>query len=214
MQLILIRHGQSQNNALPESRRVEDPGLTERGREQALHLGEHARELDLTRLFTSPFLRALQTTEPIWKTTSLIPEVRLELHEQGGCYRGHTVDNIEGRPGMNPHEIRKAFPGVVVKDDISEAGWWASKSYESRDEALERARSLWNRTVDEFGHTEERIAYVMHADLILLLLEHLRFNASRCPCNASLTKIAFVDGQPLLQSYNGTDHLPDTLLTQ
>ena len=35
MELYLIRHAQSQNNALPEEQRVEDPGLTELGNQQA-----------------------------------------------------------------------------------------------------------------------------------------------------------------------------------
>ena len=85
MQLFLIRHAQSQNNALPEEQRVEDPGLTELGHRQAELLADWVPALNLTRLITSPFRRTLLTTEPIRRATSLIPEVRVDLHEQGGC---------------------------------------------------------------------------------------------------------------------------------
>lgn len=34
-QFLLVRHGQSQNNALPDNQRVCDPDLTELGRQQA-----------------------------------------------------------------------------------------------------------------------------------------------------------------------------------
>jgi len=60
MDLYLVRHAQSQNNALPERLRVADPDLTDLGHQQAARLAERVRSLKLTRLLTSPFRRALR----------------------------------------------------------------------------------------------------------------------------------------------------------
>ena len=89
MQLYLIRHGQSENNALAgESPETADPGLTRTGQAQArsvaLHLRHCADKTDvrdglvgepgygLGRLFCSPMLRALETARPIgdWRRKS------------------------------------------------------------------------------------------------------------------------------------------------
>ena len=65
MELYLIRHAQSLNNALPEEQRVEDPGLTELGLQQADCLGKWIGTLALTKVITSPFRRALETAKRI-----------------------------------------------------------------------------------------------------------------------------------------------------
>ena len=62
MNLYLIRHGQSENNALDESLRVHDPGLTETGLTQVEYLGKWFSVRPLDVLVTSPFRRALLTT--------------------------------------------------------------------------------------------------------------------------------------------------------
>lgn len=214
MELYLIRHAQSQNNALPEHLRVEDPGLTETGREQARHLAAWLPSLNLTKLLTSPFLRALQTTESIVQATRLIPEVRLELHEQGGCYRGHTSENIIGRPGLNRSEIERAFPGYQIAPTIDGQGWWASKPYEHREAAKVRAAHLLQGTLDEFADSRERVACVMHADLILLLLEHLEFVAIQRPRNASVTTLQISPKRCRISEFDGIQHLPEGLITR
>ena len=214
MQLYLIRHAQSQNNALPEEQRVEDPGLTELGHRQAEHLAEWIPALNLTRLITSPFRRTLLTTEPIVRTTSLRPEVRIDLHEQGGCYRGHTLDNIVGRPGMTRREIESEFSGYRVGDEIDGDGWWGSKPYESWQAARERAARLLEATRLEFAHTNERVAYVMHADIKVLFLAHVHPELIDVPCNTSVTEIEFDSSSHQLKAFNQVDHLPSHLVTR
>lgn len=214
MQLYLIRHAQSQNNALPESQRVEDPGITELGRQQAKHLAERVAQLDLTRLITSPFRRTLETTLPIHETTSLTPEVRVDLHEQGGCYHGYMPGNMTGRPGMNRSEIESEFPGFVVPAGIDGQGWWESKPYEDGESAQRRARKLLQRTLDEFGDSNERVAFVMHADIKLLFLEHFHYEPLAVPCNTSVTTIRITSGECRLDDYNCVRHLTSELVTQ
>lgn len=214
MELYLIRHAQSQNNALPEHQRVEDPGITELGRQQAKHLAERVAQLGLTRLITSPFRRTLETTMPIHEATSLVPEVRVELHEQGGCYSGHMLEDVTGRPGMNRSEIERAFPGFVVSTGIDGQGWWESKPHEDRESARRRAGKLLQRTLHEFGDSNERVAFVMHADIKLLFLEHFHDDPLAVPCNTSVTTIRITSRECRLDDYNCVRHLPSELVTQ
>ncbi len=213
MQLYLIRHAQSQNNALPEEARVEDPGLTELGHRQAELLAEWIPALKLTRLITSPFRRTLLTTEPIVRTTSLVPEVRIDLHEQGGCYSGHDFGDKVGRPGMTRKEIEAEFSGFQVADDIDGQGWWQSKPYESSEAAWSRAARLLESTRREFGHTDERVGYVMHADIKRLFLWQLREQIDGVPCNTSITEIEFDSRNHRLRAFNQVAHLPAHLIT-
>lgn len=63
--MILIRHGQSEFNVVYGETRVDpgirDPKLTALGERQARAAAETIRELDVRKLITSPYTRALQT---------------------------------------------------------------------------------------------------------------------------------------------------------
>ncbi|MBC8353742.1 MAG: histidine phosphatase family protein [Planctomycetes bacterium] len=213
MQLFLIRHAQSQNNALPEEERVEDPGLTELGHQQAQLLGAWIPSLKLTRLITSPFRRTLLTTEPIRRATLLTPEVQVDLHEQGGCYSGHSFPNITGRPGMTRDEIEAEFSDYQVSDDIDGSGWWSSKPFETWEAARWRAARLIESTKREFAHTDERVAFVMHADIKSLFLSHLHDEHLGVPCNTSVTEIELTPNSHKILEFNLTGHLPADRIT-
>lgn len=63
--LVLVRHGQSEWNALGLWTGQEDIGLTEQGRAEARAAAEHLRELTLHKGYTSDLSRAQQTLEEI-----------------------------------------------------------------------------------------------------------------------------------------------------
>jgi len=67
--MILLRHGQSEFNALfTETRRdpgIHDPKLTPLGHEQAAAAATALRHEGITRIIASPYTRALQTAAPI-----------------------------------------------------------------------------------------------------------------------------------------------------
>ncbi|HEY7689660.1 MAG TPA: histidine phosphatase family protein [Dongiaceae bacterium] len=73
--MILIRHGQSEWNAIYNRTRIDpgipDPPLTETGREQALRAAEGLAARNPIRLLVSPYRRTLQTAEIIAKALSL-----------------------------------------------------------------------------------------------------------------------------------------------
>ncbi len=214
MQLYLIRHAQSQNNALPQHERIEDPPLTDMGIQQARCLADWIDCEKFTRLITSPFLRTLETAKAIHETTGLVPEIWVELHELGGCYSGHVLDNIVGRPGLTRSDISNRFPGFQIPDEIDGDGWWGSKPHEDVDLAKSRAMKLHRRTIDTFAHTDECVAYVMHGDFKLLFLDCFKAESFEVANNAAVSKITIEEGVARLELFNYTDHLTDDLISR
>ena len=141
MELFLIRHGQSANNALPDQTlRVEDPVLTTAGELQAEQAARHLaarRHLHadvrsgarptLDRLYCSPMIRAMQTARPIARALGLPVEVWVDIHEIGGI-------------------ASLAHPGLLRRDEwlppCVEAGLDALEAYHSDHDAETRRRYL------------------------------------------------------------------------
>ncbi len=219
MELYLIRHGQSVNNALPVEERVEDPALTDIGHRQAAHSAEWAKSAGLTRLIVSPFRRTLETAEYIRQATGLIPEVWIDLHEQGGCMNGIDEASYIGRPGMTAAEIQAAFPHFALPPEIDHRGWWQSRPHETLAETALRAQRLWQRTHQSFARTDERIAFVMHGHFKLILIETLiAMIPDGATCgddvfNAGITKFAVTPEKTKLVFFNFVDHLPRAVIT-
>ena len=213
MDLYLIRHAQSLNNAQPPELRVPDPSLTELGHEQARRIAQHGAGLGLARLITSPFRRALETTEHIRLATGLVPEVRIPLHETGGCVSGIEPVSMIGCPGMTHSEIRDEFPGYQLDADIDGQGWWRSQPYETPQQVRQRAARLLAHTRTEFGHTGARVAFVTHGDFGLLFLSCFHPLPLVLFYNASVTHVRITPDSAQLVDYNAVPHLPEQMLS-
>ena len=216
--LHLIRHAQSANNALPESERIEDPPITGLGRRQASFLAERFREQPITHLLTSGFLRAVQTMQPLANVLTQRPAIWTDLHEVGGCYRGHEAGKFEGRPGMNRETLTKKFPDFALPDDIDDAGWWKSQRYEGYQQAQVRAKRQAVRLLNEFQDTEAIVACVVHADFKALLLEALlksdyREYGPADLVNTGVTLLSCTGQQIEVADFNCAGHLPADLVT-
>lgn len=147
MELLLIRHGQSTNNANQgdRSQHRPDPPLTDLGQQQAeraaAYLLEHEQPFD--RLYTSPMLRCLQTTQPIARALGLKAHVWVDLHETGGIrsYQGDVMVNIQS---MSRSEMADLFPDYLLPDEVTEQGWWhrEAERLETMQATYERARGV------------------------------------------------------------------------
>ena len=218
MQLYLIRHGQSENNARPEHVRVEDAELTELGHQQAQHLAPWVATLGLDRLFCSPFRRALQTAWPLMQQAGLEVEVKVQLHEAGGCVAGPGGDDLVGRPGITGDELRAGFPGYRVPDSIDENGWWKSKPNETDAQIHERVEDLFQSTVEEFSDSDQKIGFVMHADVIHHLLSVVARvtgdRLARVLYNAAITRLTIGRDSLVMDIYNSISHLPMSMASR
>lgn len=213
----VIRHGQSENNAKPESERVCDPGLTEKGIQQAEHLATWAKMAKLDRIIASPFRRAVMTAQPSILATECPAEVWPEIHEVGGCYSGHLASKIVGEKGMNREQLLAMHPSFHIDDRIQEHGWWPHAHRETDDEARIRVGSFIERLIENFSNSTETIAFVAHADFKSMLAFELDGGKTRryfeAPYNASIMVMKVDDGQVELVDYNLVEHLPEDLLT-
>jgi broad specificity phosphatase PhoE len=241
LELYIIRHAQSTNNALVDQReRVSDPLLTEIAERQAqlvavylakgLHLTPWPGEtngtggnqgqngLALTRLYCSAMWRALQTAEAIGQALDLTPEVWLDIHEQGGIFLDQ--DNGSGPvgyPGKNRNEILARFPHFRLPAEITAAGWWRG-GYEDWPACQGRAIKV-ARQLKEWADSDERIGLVSHGGFIDVLLKAL-LNQLPSPHfffhhdNTAITRLDFSrNGHISLRYLNRVDHLPAELIT-
>ncbi len=225
MELFLIRHGQSANNANPGGVRHHDPPLTELGLQQAERLAVWSESLNLTRVIASPFLRAMQTAEEIRRFTAIPADVWVDLHEQGGCCTGPdpvadlAEHQYQGHPGMSDAELRTQYPAFVLSDDIDHQGWWRSRPFEPMQQARQRAGVVISKVQAQFGDTDERVALVFHGMLKLLVLDSIfgRFHEETVgivvPYNTSVSKITITTDSIELGYYNGIEHLQESMLT-
>ena len=188
MDLYIIRHAQSTNNALSveieQRARVRDPLLTELGSRQADLLAEHlatgrdgwseaasadpeaggdpsATRYGITRLVCSPMRRTLLTAQPVGRALGLDPEIWLGIHEHGGIYLDHGEPTGKvGYPGITRPEIHAQFPGYRVPEGLTEQGWWRD-GFEEWETCLIRAGRV-AQELRAMNTGDARIAMVTH----------------------------------------------------
>lgn len=218
--ILLIRHAQSANNALPESQRVPDPGLTELGQEQAKRLGIGIKRFPVTQLYCSPFRRSLDTTRPCSEALGLSVSIQSDIYEQGGCYSGYERGQLRGAPGMTRAELQTSYPGWAVCETISANGWNHGREYENEHQAKLRAERvahrLTNRWLTDFPG--EMAALVIHADFKRILLIGLlgtdRWEEHWQPIyNTAITHLERVGNKWQIAEWNSVKHLTTDLVS-
>ncbi len=233
MDLFIVRHGQSFNNALEDPKdRVEDPPLTEAGEKQADRVGEYLGEGRhllavgrssgkplLDHIYCSPMLRTLQTAQPIGRALNMAPEVWVDIHEWGGIFLDHGDERgIVGYPGMNRNAIEERFQDYVVPATIGDDGWWdpsrgQEQTASAHGRAIGVAETLWERAAED-----SRMALVAHGGFIdsllkallhLLPSQHVHMEHH----NTAITHLNFAEGKLQVKYMARTEHLPDELIT-
>lgn len=243
MELYIIRHGQSSNNALQnQTERTHDPSLTPLGFQQADALASFLHNaprrdpwtdpatgytvssgdsgVRFTHMFCSPMRRALQTALPIAQTLELQPQVWSAIHEHGGIYL-ETESGVVGYPGMTRAEIEESFPGFTMPEDITHEGWWnPANGQESLAGAYARAIHV-AADLRRMARSEPdaRVALITHGTFIDGLIKAL---LSQLPArtmyylhyNTAITRIDFrAEDRLLLHFVNRVDHLSADLIS-
>lgn len=233
MELYLIRHGQSTNNALGTPvGRSHDPALTDAGVQQAQALAAHLADglcpesvwekrsgYNLDHLYCSAMKRALQTAQPVGAALGLSPEVWVDVHEQGGIYLGReNGEEAVGYPGMTRAEILEQFADFILPDEVTAEGWW-KQGYEPAAGAAGRAVAVAEALVERGKNSKERIGIITHGMFMNLVIKAL-LNQLPTPTtyyhhfNTGITRIDIRDdGFLILRYLNRTTHLTPDLLT-
>jgi 2,3-bisphosphoglycerate-dependent phosphoglycerate mutase len=235
MQLYIIRHAQSTNNALLDQRyRVSDPPLTELGYRQAELLAEHLANgiqrtasltigattgsYGITRLYCSPMRRSLQTALPVGQALGLRPEVWIDIHEYGGIWLDHGDERgIVGYPGITRGDLEAEFPGYAIPKELTERGWW-SGAQEEAEEFVARVNKVTS-ILYSWADRDERIAIITHgAFLDGLFSSLLEVNRSQ-PLyyhhdNVGVSRLDFRrEGRLSIRYLNRLDHLPAEMVS-
>lgn len=199
MELYIIRHGQSTNNAIGEDakRRVRDPELTEVGHKQAdlaaeflstatdleqivRHPADSSARVEphkhgITHLYCSAMHRALQTARPIGAALGLKTEVWVDIHEHGGIFEEEEEGLYVGYGGLTRSQIVALFPDYALPETVTEAGWWKPEAGHE-DIVLCHARAmrvkeqLLQRAMNE-ATADDHVAIISHGTFIDSLLK-------------------------------------------
>lgn len=213
MQLYLIRHAQSVNNALYAAsgsyhERSSDPILSEAGRAQAellarfLGHGDPASETDehdafnrkgfgITHLYCSLLRRSVETALTISRSLNVPAIAELDLHEWGGIFEiiGENRDYV-GLPGSNRAFFEEHYPTLILPESLNEDGWW-SRPHEQRDEAFDRASRFLDELMTRHNGSEDNVALVTHAGFYHSLLTKISGLPLEPENDRWLTKVLF-----------------------
>lgn len=198
MEVYLIRHAQSVNNALGDNQkdRVHDPPLTAVGHQQAQILAEYLATganlesfitsstgadkrntpspYTFTQLYCSAMHRALQTSQPIRESLKITPEVWLDIHEIGGIFL--EVDGVStGYGGRTRAQVEDEFEGYILPETLTDAGWWNTEDgQEQRIKGLSRAlqvADILKKRASKEAHSGDKVALVSHGGFLDKLLK-------------------------------------------
>ncbi len=233
MQLYFVRHGQSQNNLLWELHghelgRSDDPDLTERGLQQAHAVAEliatghpqypcqsNPGGFGISHVYCSLMVRATATGSAIANRLNLPLTAWPEVHETGGIYIEVEEKNV-GQPGKSRSYFLNRFPGLVLPDWVSEAGWW-NRPFEERPDRIIRARQVVKQLLEMHGNSDDRVVMVSHGGFYNYLMAALLDLPARHPTwflnqNTAISRIDFNQDEVLIVYQNRIDHLGPELL--
>ena len=149
--MILLRHAQSLFNVTFSVTRVdpgiEDPALTELGRDQARQAAEALRDHPVKRIITSPYTRALETTAIVNEVLKLPVTVESLVGERAGfvCDIGTAREHLAPR-----------WPQFIL--DHLPSRWWPESETEA--DIVVRCRMFCDRMRDE--HDWPHVLVITH----------------------------------------------------
>lgn len=168
MRIYFTRHGESEANLLREhSNRGFRHPLTAKGREQAATLAQKLVDVPVTRLFTSPIMRAVQTAEILSGTLGVPYEIADALRE-------YDCGILEGRADEAAWQLHFAvFDAWVQKSD------WERRieGGESFIEIRNRFVPFIERLIAEYEGSAADIVLVGHGGLYRCMLPLVLANA-------------------------------------
>lgn len=157
LEIILIRHGQTDWN---RDRRImghRPVPLNPHGRTEARRVARHLNKVPLDAVYTSPMLRAVETAEYLIEQRGLKPQLIADLAEINyGLWVGKTFDEVmvEEAYAIYHRSPRRAQPpGGEKMTDV-------------RSRAVRFIEGLRGK------HRKGRVAVISHADVIKTILVH------------------------------------------
>lgn len=188
-------------------------GLTSLARSMA----QSVNQFDLTHLYCSPMIRAIDTGMYVAQALELPLALWEEVHEVGGIFRedGELSQEI-GLPGNNRAYLRARYPQLALPERWGNGGWW-SRPFEKREQRIHRAQRFFRELQRRHGGSDDRVGVVSHAGfgnylLVVALDWPNRGQSGFVLNNASITRIDFEEHTRVVYT-NRVDFLPQSLIS-
>ncbi len=206
MQLYLMRHGQSQNNAGDAS--AHNVPLTSLGLEQSRRAAEVLADQRFDTIYCSPLKRALQTAAILHSRLGIAPYVHPSFSETGFSW---------GEPDDTREQLLSDYPDFILDASITNSGW-APADEETEQEAYVRACEIVQWLSKRHPEPDSRILVVTHGNyggIVIGSVLGLR------PCgytqfsqhNTGISRADISDEERKLRFLNATTHLSEDMLT-
>jgi len=240
LQLLFVRHAQSQNNDLwvqtqSNLGRSDDPELTDLGKSQTRHLAEflskclnsdHSTSADSGDLKTSAkiylycslMIRSIQTGLILSKALKLPLLADLEIHENGGIYlENETTGELVGLPGKTRSFFEQHFPSLVLPPEMPNGGWW-ERPFEERTARYPRAQKVLKKMLEKHAAVNDTVILVGHAGFYNTLLKTILqmpqdISVMFKLLNAAVTFVQFDEDYLKIHYMNRNDFLPKNLVS-
>ena len=163
MDLLFVRHAESEGNARGLMQGHQDFALSERGREQARRLASwlSTQGIAWDHSYTSPLVRARETAEIVCELTGhAAPELEGDLSELA-------AGTLEG---LDRAQMAERFP-LFLQKRVTEIGDFAEYGGESYDAVQIRARRLLERLEAKHRASQSRLLLVGHGGFNFQLLK-------------------------------------------
>ena len=161
MRICFTRHGESQANLLHEiSNRGLRHGLTRKGREQAITLAHQLHALSITRIYSSPLLRAIETSVILAHELDAAYEVAEALRE-------YDCGILEGRSDEAGWQMWQALWDAWVKHEQRERRIEGGESFY---EVQGRFVPFIDNLIEQYRDTGANLLCVGHGGLYRMML--------------------------------------------
>lgn len=161
MKIFFARHGESQANILHEisNRGLKHP-LTRKGREQARRLGEKLRDRSISHIYSSPVLRAIETTVILAHQLGIDYEINEALRE-------YDLGSLEGRADEKTWQLwHQLF------DDWTQHRHWQRRAPggESLYDVRNRFAPFIDQLIQQYHDTDANLLCIGHGGLYWIML--------------------------------------------
>ncbi len=207
--MILVRHGQTDDSVEGRmSSRSRDISINKVGVTQVSLLGDRLRSANISKIYSSPQKRALQTAEILRNKLKVEVELDKRLMEYDfGVISDLTIGEVERKYPDLYNQIKNWINSLADKDNQRVL----IPGAEPFIQLISRINSFTKHVV--LNHCGEKIVVVTHGGFIKALMtqyaggniavQHGRFMAS----TSSMSVVDFYKGMPSIQSFNDTGHL-------
>ena len=206
MELYLVRHGESQNNAGNAS--AHNVPLTRLGLDQVRRAADALADEGFDALYCSPLKRALQTASILHTKLGIPPYVHPSFSETGFSW---------GEKDATSEELKVDYSDFILDASITSNGW-APADGETEEEAHERACNTIQWLLARHPDDDSRVLVVSHGNYGGILIGSIvgvrpsgytRFSQH----NTGISRADMVGEQSKLRFLNATKHLSEEMLT-